>query len=92
MLIDLLSGPLKGGMMEDRDIQLIEKYRTSDEDLSQLYQEHLDLERELERFNNKSYLSPNEELERKQIQKKKLMGKDRIETILRKYRELENMS
>jgi hypothetical protein len=78
--------------MEERDLELIRKYSTQDKALSELYQEHLDLERELERFNNRGYLSPTEEIERKTIQKKKLLGRDRMESILRKYREREKAS
>ncbi len=78
--------------MEERDLELIKKYKESDEALSQLYDEHIDFERQLERLNSKSYLTPNEEIERKTIQKKKLLGRDRIEIILNKYRKMEKMS
>lgn len=78
--------------MEEKDLEMIRKYSENDEALSALYQEHVDLERELERFNDKSYLSPNEELERKTIQKRKLLGRDRMESILRSYRQKENAS
>lgn len=76
--------------MEDRDLELIQKYQETDDSLSQLYQEHLDFEEQLERLNSKGYLSPIEEVERKTIQKKKLMGRDQIEEILRKYRRVGN--
>lgn len=78
--------------MEDRDLELIRKYQESDEKLNKLFRQHIDFERELERLNGKPYLSPNEEVERKTIQKKKLLGRDMIELILRKYRKMENMS
>lgn len=78
--------------MEDRDLELIRKYSNTDKALLELYQEHQNLERELERFNNKPFLSPNEEIERKNIQKKKLKGRDRMESILRRYRESEKAS
>jgi uncharacterized protein YdcH (DUF465 family) len=78
--------------MEERDLELIRRYSNKDKALSELYQEHLDLERELESFNNRAYLSPTEEMERKTIQKKKLLGRDRMESILRKYREREKAS
>ena len=78
--------------MEERDIELIQKYRETDKALSELYQEHLDLECELDRFNSKPYLSSIEEVEKKTIQKKKLLGRDRMESILRIYRQKEKMS
>lgn len=73
--------------MEQRDLQLIEKFGRSDEVLSNLYKEHLELESELEKLDNKSYLSVNEQMHRAEVKKKKLAGKDRIESILRKYRQ-----
>lgn len=72
--------------MEKNDLLLIEKFRLTDKELDELYKEHCKYEVELEKFNEKSYLTPSDEMERKTIQKKKLAGKDRIEQILRKYR------
>ena len=78
--------------MEQGDLKLIEKYSVNDNVLNGLYQEHLDFERELEKYNSKPYLTPAEELERKNLQKKKLIGRDRIEQILREYRKKDNLS
>lgn len=76
----------KEDWMEKRDMELIEKYVATDEALSALYREHLDYERKLEKLNNKPFLTPSEEVERKNIQKLKLLGRDKIEGILRGYR------
>ena len=73
--------------MEKHDIELIEKYVGSDKLLSLLYSEHIDLERQLEKLNSKPYLTPNEEAEKKRIQKVKLIGRDKMEGILRRYRD-----
>ena len=73
--------------MEQRDLELIKKYVSQDDELQKLYREHLDLEERLEKFNRKSYLTPDEELEKKTLKKFKLKGRDQIEHILRKYRE-----
>ncbi len=78
--------------MEQGDLKLIEKYGVNDNVLNGLYQEHLDFERKLEKYNSKPYLTPTEELERKNLQKKKLIGRDRIEQILREYRKKDNLS
>ena len=78
--------------MEQRDLELIKKYRESDELLGKLYDEHIDFEKQLDEFNNKSYLTPDDEVQRKMIQKKKLLGRDQIESILAKYRKMEKMS
>ncbi len=72
--------------MEQRDIELINNHMESDNALKMLYDEHIDFERQLEKYNNKPYLTPMEEVERKRIQKKKLRGRDMIEDILRNYR------
>lgn len=68
--------------MEDRDLQLIEEWKGKDSELKRLWQEHLDYEEQLERFNKRLYLTTAEEVERKTIQKKKLRGRDEIERIL----------
>lgn len=72
--------------MEDRDIKLIEKYSSKDDVLASLYREHLKYEKELEQLENKSYLTQEDEFEVRALKKKKLLGRDRMETILRKYR------
>lgn len=72
--------------MEDRDLQLIEEWKTKDLELKRLWQEHLDFEEQLERFNKRLYLTTAEEVERKTIQKKKLRGRDEIERILVRIR------
>lgn len=72
--------------MEPKDMKLIEELLPQDEELRRLVEEHQAFERELERFSNKRYLTPAEEMEKKRIQKLKLAGKDKIEAILSSYR------
>ena len=78
--------------MEQRDLELIERHVANDKVLEALYREHLDFERQLEKMNNKPFLTPNEEMERKALQKRKLAGRDRIEEILREYRKRDSLS
>ena len=52
-----------------------------------LYEEHLILEKELRQLDEKSYLSSQEELERKKVQKLKLAGKDEMARLVRCYRQ-----
>ncbi len=52
-----------------------------------LYEEHSLLEKELAKLDQKPYLTPDEELERKKVQKLKLAGKDEMERILGQYRQ-----
>ena len=72
--------------MEEKDKLLIEKYIQSDEELRKYVEEHVMLEKKLEEFNKKVYLTADEEIQQKNIKKQKLAGRDKIEMILRKYR------
>ena len=72
--------------MENRDLEIIQKYTSSDPELKRYWDNHQEYERKLEDFNRRLYLTPEEEVERKRIQKLKLAGRDRIEAILKKYR------
>ena len=72
--------------MEDKDKLLIEKHIDNDEELKSYVEEHILYEKQLEELNKKPYLTQEEEVRKKKIKKLKLSGRDRIETILRKYR------
>lgn len=78
--------------MEQRDLELIEKHMVNDQVLAGLFKEHQDFERRLEKFNSKPFLTPTEEVERKNLQKLKLIGRDRIEGILQRYRKTGTLS
>lgn len=73
--------------MEETELQLIRRLIPKNRELKKLWDEHQDYEEKLEQLNKKRYLSTEEEMRRKEIQKLKLRGKDRIEEILRSYRE-----
>jgi uncharacterized protein YdcH (DUF465 family) len=68
--------------MENEERARIESLLPNHEELRQLWEEHLELERQLEEFNSQAYLSPSEQVERKTIKKRKLAGKDQIAEIL----------
>ena len=68
--------------MADWDKALVERLRSENAEFQELYREHLDLETKLERFASLHYLTAQEEMERHELQKRKLAGKDRMETIL----------
>jgi uncharacterized protein len=72
--------------MEKKEEELIQSLLPRDPELKQYYEEHLQLEQRLAEFNRKVYLTPEQELEKKQLQKRKLSGKDRIMEILDKHR------
>jgi uncharacterized protein len=77
--------------MEERDLALIKVWLHQDPELKQRMDEHEEFERRLEEFNRRPYLTAEETLERKRLQKLKLAGRDRIEQILAKYRLKENI-
>jgi hypothetical protein len=74
-----------GGLMERREEELIRQHLAHDQELRGLYDEHLELKRKLETFRNKHYLTSEEALEEKRIQKLKLASKDRMMAILGRY-------
>ncbi|MEW6350981.1 MAG: DUF465 domain-containing protein [Thermodesulfobacteriota bacterium] len=75
--------------MEKWDLELIDKWKDKDAQLSRLWQEHLEFEEQLDAFSKRLYLSTAEEMEKKTIQKKKLQGRTEIERILIRLRKSE---
>jgi uncharacterized protein len=73
--------------MERREEDLIIQHVAHDEELKALYAEHQELKRRLDDFRNKVYLTTEEDLERKRIQKLKLASKDRMMAILSRYQQ-----
>lgn len=72
--------------MEEADELLIEKYIHQDEELRKYVENHEKLEADLENFNKRIYLTAEEEIEKKNLQKRKLRGKEQIYKILARYR------
>ncbi len=73
--------------MERRDEELILQHLTHDQELRTIYEEHQTLKRRLEEYRHKVYLTNDEELEEKRIQKMKLASKDRMMEILHRYQQ-----
>jgi hypothetical protein len=73
--------------MEDYDRTLLERQFDANPRFRLLYEEHLLLEKELNNLNQKAYLTPEEEVEKKKVQKLKLAGKDEMERILKNCRQ-----
>jgi uncharacterized protein len=59
----------------------------ADPELRRYYDEHVELKQRLEDLRQKSFLTEDEELEQKRIQKQKLAGKDRMMEILARHRQ-----
>ena len=72
--------------MEKSDERLISRYIDADGELKKHVEQHAHYEKILEEFNRRVYLTPEEEIEKKKIQKMKLLGKDKIQEILARYR------
>ena len=72
--------------MEQREEELIRQHVNHDQELRALYEEHQQFKRRLESFRDKPYLTSDEEMEKKRIQKLKLAQKDRMMAILARYR------
>ena len=72
--------------MEKKDEELIQSLLDREPELRQYYEEHVDLERRLATYQQKLHLTTEEEIEKKRLQKLKLVGKDKIMEILSRYR------
>jgi uncharacterized protein YdcH (DUF465 family) len=72
--------------MENKDEALIKTLLDRDPELKQHYEEHVVLERQLADLQGRSHLTPEEEVEKKRIQKLKLAGKDRMMETLARHR------
>ncbi|MGH7785891.1 MAG: DUF465 domain-containing protein [Candidatus Binatia bacterium] len=72
--------------MEKHEEELIRSVMDRDPDLKRYYEEHLTLEKQLASLQHKHFLTPEEDLEKKRIQKIKLAGKDRMMELLERYR------
>lgn len=73
--------------MEQYDQALIQQMFDQNPRFRMLYEEHLLLEKELNQINQKPFLSAEEEVEKKKIQKLKLAGRDEMERLLRSHRQ-----
>jgi hypothetical protein len=72
--------------MEKREEEMILSLIERIPELKTLYVEHVELKKKLDTLNHKHYLTPEEEVEKKRIQKLKLVGKDRMMAILAEHR------
>ncbi len=75
--------------MENSARTLIEKYESQDSELRALWQQHQDYEKMIVKLEGKPFLSPVVEQEIKELKKKKLAGKTKLQALLDKYRQQE---
>jgi uncharacterized protein YdcH (DUF465 family) len=69
----------------DIDPTLLEKVQGENHEFKKLYEEHLELEHRVGKLNKMSFLSVEQELEKKTVQKQKLKGKERMLKIIEQY-------
>ena len=72
--------------MEEKDQTLVQELFDSNPRFRLLYEEHRLLEKELAQLDDRPYLTPEDELEKRKIQKLKLAGKDEMERIMAGHR------
>ena len=73
--------------MVENDQELIRRLTEENPRFRKLHEEHLLVEKRLQEYDEMTYLSDEEDLERKKIQKLKLAGKDEMEMLLRELRQ-----
>jgi hypothetical protein len=71
-------------MMKETDI--VKVLDIENDEFKRLGEEHRKLDLELDEYNKRPYLTPEEELEKKRLQKLKLQKKDKMAEIIRNYK------
>jgi len=71
--------------MEAHEKNLLARLASDNPELAEMVSRHQSFERQLEEMNHRHYLSPEDDLERKKIQKAKLAVKDRIQAFLERH-------
>lgn len=72
--------------MEQADQDLLLALTANEPRLKKLYQEHIKLEKEVEKFEKYTSFSPSAKLKQRELKKAKLRGMDEIMTILKTHR------
>ncbi len=71
-------------MLEDK-FELYERISKENIEFKRLFDEHIRLEQDLEALYSLKYFPPEVEVKIKEIKKRKLLGKDKMEQILSSY-------
>lgn len=72
--------------MAPEDLEIAIKLCESDPEFKKLWDEHHELKEKVRELDQKTYLTPEEEIEVKRIKRIKLRGKDRIAEKIRDYK------
>lgn len=73
--------------MDVKEEELIRSLLDTDPELRQHYEEHAQLKHRLQELREKPFLTEEEEVEEKTIQKQKLAGKDSMMEILARHKQ-----
>jgi uncharacterized protein len=71
-----------------KEQEIVDQLKKENEEFRKLSEEHRNLDGLLAEIDNKRYLTPEEEVERKRIQKLKLLRKDRMAELIREYKKV----
>jgi uncharacterized protein YdcH (DUF465 family) len=69
-----------------KEHEIVEFLKKENEEFRRLSEEHRNLDALLVEIDNRKYLTPEEEVERKKIQKQKLLKKDKMAELVREYK------
>jgi uncharacterized protein YdcH (DUF465 family) len=69
-----------------KEQEIVESLKKESEEFRKLVEDHHTLEGVLAEIDRKVYLTPEEEVERKKIQKQKLLKKDRMAEMIRDFK------
>lgn len=75
--------------MDQHELDLLEKYAPQDPELKSLWEDHLLFEKQVEKLESKSFLTPSEQQSLKLLKKQKLEGKTKLMDILDRLRKEE---
>lgn len=73
--------------MAENDQELIQRLSEESPRFRKLHEEHVLFEKKLQEYEDMTYISADEELERKKIKKLKLAGKEEMEAMLEEFRQ-----
>lgn len=73
-------------VMEVNEEAVLERLRVEDPEFRKWEEEHKELEHKLRSIDSHPHLTSEEEIERKRIQKLKLLAKDRMVELIRRYK------
>jgi len=75
-----------------KEQEIVELLKKENEEFRKLSEEHRTLDTVLAEIDSKRYLTQEEELERKKLQKQKLLKKDRMAELVRQYKKSHSLN